>query len=124
MRLLFNVSAIAEALTGIALLLAPAFVIELLLGDGLGQTGSAVARVLGIGLLSLGVSALETARRPTHHASRVGICTYNLGAAALLSMLGTIGNMKGLLLWPAVGLHGMTGAAMLWAMLGPSKVAP
>jgi len=34
-RLLFKASAIAEALTGLVLLSAPLFVIELLLGDGL-----------------------------------------------------------------------------------------
>ena len=51
-RLLFNVSAAVEALTGIAMLIAPAHVTGLLLGDGLSQTGTAVTRVLEIGLLA------------------------------------------------------------------------
>jgi hypothetical protein len=36
-RLLFNLSAIVEILTGLALLVAPLFVIGLLLGDGSGS---------------------------------------------------------------------------------------
>lgn len=59
-RLLFNVSAAIEVLTGIAMLIAPAFLIGLLLGDGLGPVGVAVARVLGIGLLSVGVAGWES----------------------------------------------------------------
>ena len=120
-KLLFNVSAIAEALVGIALLFAPAYVIGLLLGDGLSLTGAAVARVLGIGLFSLGISAWETARQKTHHAPRVGICIYNAGIAALLSILGTLGGMNGILLWPAAVLHALIGAIMLWVILAPSR---
>jgi hypothetical protein len=120
-KLLFNVSAIVEALVGIALLFAPAFAIGLLLGDGLSLTGAAVSRVLGIGLISLGISAWETARQKTHHAPRVGICTYNAGVAALLSILGTLGGMNGILLWPAAVLHALIGAMMLWVILAPSR---
>jgi hypothetical protein len=120
-KLLFNASAIVEALVGIALLLAPAYVIGLLLGDGLSLTGAAVARVLGIGLFSLGISAWETARQKTHHAPRFGICIYNVGVAALLSILGTLGGMNGILLWPAAVLHALIGAIMLWVILAPSR---
>jgi len=120
-RFLFNVSAAIEVLLGIALLIVPAYVVGLLLGDGLNQAGTSVARVLGIGLLSLGISAWETAHQETHQAPRAGICTYNLGVAALLSVLGTLGESDGILLWPAVGLHGVIGATMLSVMLAPSR---
>ncbi len=118
-RLLFNVSAVAEALVGFALLIVPADVIRLLLGGGLSQTGTAVARLLGVGLLSLGISAWETESRKIRRPPRVGICTYNLGAAALLLTLGTLGTSSGILLWPAVALHGSIGAAMVWVMMIP-----
>lgn len=121
-RLPFKASAIAEVLTGLALLVAPRFVIGLLLGDGLGSTGVAVARVLGIGLFCLGISAWETARQEIHLAPRVGICAYNLGAAVLLSLLGALGKSDGILLWPAVGLHGLIGATMLWAMASSRQI--
>ena len=120
-KLLFNVSAIVEALVGIALLFAPAYVIGLLLGDGLSLTGVAVSRVLGIGLISLGISAWETASQKTYHAPRVGICIYNVGVAGLLSILGTLGGMNGILLWPAAVVHALIGAMMLWVILAPSR---
>lgn len=116
-RLLFNASAIVEVLVGVAFLFAPAYVIGLLLGDGLSLTGAAASRVLGIGLFSLGISAWETARQKTHHAPRLGICIYNVGVATFLSILGTLGGMNGILLWPAAVLHALIGAAMLWVIL-------
>ncbi len=97
-RLLFNASAIAEVLVGFALLFAPALVIGLLLGDGLGPTGVAVARVLGIGLLSVGVAGWESPGQDFRLAPRVGLCIYNVGAAIVLVILGTTGGMNGILL--------------------------
>ena len=113
-RLLFKASAIVEALTGLALLVAPLFVIGLLLGEGLGATGVAVARVLGIGLLSIGVAAWESQGQDIHLAPRAGLCLYNIGIAVLLAILGTTGGMHAPLLWPVASLHGLIGAVMLW----------
>lgn len=119
-RLLFNASAITEVVVGIALLAAPADVIGLLLGDGLSPTGAAASRMLGLGLLSLGISAWETVEHVGRGAPRIGICTYNLGAAVLLPLLGILGGMNGILLWPAAVMHASFGAAMLWIILAPS----
>ena len=119
-RFLFNTSAIAEILTGLALLVIPALVIRLLLGDGLGQTGEVVSRVLGIGLFSLGISAWETVGQRVHLASRAGIFIYNIGLAILLLILGVPGVIDGILLWPVAVLHGLIGAAMLWVILARS----
>jgi hypothetical protein len=115
--LLFNVSAIVEVSTGLALLVAPLFVIGLLLGDGLASTGVAVARVLGIGLLSVGVAGWETPGQDTRLAPRAGLCIYNVGAAIVFAILGTTGGMSGVLLWPVAALHTLFGAMMLWAIL-------
>ena len=121
-RLLFKASAIAEVLTGLALLVAPVLVIGLLLGDGLGPTGVAVARVLGIGLLSVGVAGWESQGQDIRLAPRAGLCTYNVGAAIVLAILGTFGGMNGILLWPAAVLHASIGAMMLWVILAPSQL--
>lgn len=115
-RLLFKASAIVEVLTGLALLVAPLFVIGLLLGDGLGAIGIAVARVLGIGLLSVGVAGWESQGQEISLAPRAGLCIYNVGVAALLAILGTIGGMHAPLLWPAAGLHALIGAVMLYVI--------
>ena len=61
----------------------------------------------------------RTAAGKTGHAD--GICIYNIGAAVLLGMCGTIGEMSGVILWPGVGLHGLIGATMLWVILGLSR---
>ena len=112
-RLLFNTSAMIELLTGIALLVAPLFVIGLLLGDGLSPTGVAVARVLGIALFSVGVAGWESQGKNLHLPPRVGLCIYNVGAAIVLAMFGAFGDMNGILLWPAFVLHALMGAMML-----------
>ena len=121
--LLFKASAIAEVLTGLALLMAPLFVIGLLLGDGLGPTGVAVTRVLGIGLLSVGVAGWESQGQDARLAPRAALCTYNVGAAMVLLTLGAYGGMNGILLWPVAGLHALIGAMMLWVILASSRKA-
>ncbi len=115
-RLLFKTSAIVEILTGLAFLAAPALIVGLLLGDGIDPVGIAVARVLGVGLLSVGVAAWESREQDIRIAPRAGLCTYNVGVAALLAMLGTTGGMDGLFLWPVAVLHGLIGLAMLWTI--------
>ncbi|MHC4227618.1 MAG: hypothetical protein ACYSW0_09345 [Planctomycetota bacterium] len=122
-RLLFNLSAIVEILTGLALLVAPLFVIGLLLGDGLGPVGIAVARVLGIGLLSVGIAGWESPGQNIRLAPRAGLCIYNVGAALVFVILGAYGGMNGVLLWPAAILHALIGAMMLWVILASSQKA-
>ncbi len=121
--LLFKASAIVEVLTGLALLLAPLFVIGLLLGDALGPTGVAVARVSGIGLLSVGVAGWESQGQDIRLAPRAGLCIYNVGAATVFVILGAYGGMNGILLWPAAILHALIGAMMLWVILAPAQKA-
>lgn len=97
------------------MLLAPAVVIGLLLGEGLGPVGVSVTRVLGIGLLALGIATWDTAVLPTHKFGRAGLCGYNLGVSVLLSFVGIAGDLSGLLLWPVIILHGLFAAAMIFA---------
>ncbi len=115
-RLLFKASAIVEISTGLAFLVAPALLVGLLLGEGVSPIGIAVARVLGIGLLSVGVAAWESPQQHSRLAPRAGLCIYNVGIAGLLAILGTTGGMQAPLLWPAAGLHGFFGAVMVWAI--------
>ncbi len=122
-RLLFKASAIVEVGTGLALLVAPTLVVGLLVGDGVSPIGVAVARVLGIGLLSLGVAGWESPGQDTRLAPRAGLCLYNVGAAIMFVILGTYGGMNGMLLWPAAVLHTVIGALMLWVILVPSQKA-
>ena len=120
-RLLFNASAIIEVIIGLALLVAPLLVVGLLLGEGLGPIGVAVSRVLGVGLLSVGVAGWESPEQVVCLAPRAGLCTYNIGATLVFVMLGASGGMSGILLWPTAALHGLIGATMLWLILAPSR---
>lgn len=114
--LLFKASAIAEVLTGLAFLVAPTLIVGWLLGEGVGPTGIAVARVLGVALLSVGIAAWESRGKDDRLAPRAGLCIYNVGVAVLLAILATAGSMYAPLLWPVVVLHGLIGALMLWAI--------
>lgn len=116
-RLLFNLSALIEMLTGIAILVAPLLVVELLLGDGLGPTGVAAVRVLAVGLLSVGIAGWQSQGQDVRLAPQAGLCVYNVGAATVLAILGTTGGMIGNLLWPVAVLHALIGAMMLWVIL-------
>src|SRR4029077_15516367 len=98
MKKLLTVAAIAEAATGLALLVVPSLVGRLLLGAELTGVAVPVARVLGIALIALGVAC-----RPGP--PLLGMLTYSALVTAYLLYLGIGGEWVGPLLWPAVVLH-------------------
>jgi hypothetical protein len=122
-RLLFKTSAITEILTGFALLVAPLFVIGLLLGEGVSLSGVAVSVtwLLGTALLSVGVAGWEAQGKDAQFTTRAGLCIYNVGAAIVLVIIGTSVGMNGILLWPVAIFHALIGALMLWVILSPSR---
>ena len=92
------VAAILEAATGLALVVAPSLVAELLLGGQLAGIPMAVARVAGIALIALGVACWPGP-------PLIGMLTYGALVTLGLAWLGFAGGPTGVLLWPAVGLH-------------------
>jgi hypothetical protein len=90
--------ALAEAATGIALLLAPSLVGRLLLGEEVAGVANPVARVAGIALFGLGVACWPGP-------PQAGMLVYSTGVALYLAFLGVAGSFVGILLWPAVALH-------------------
>ena len=115
-RTLVRLSAAIEAATGVALIVAPDFVVRLLLGAELSGSGIAVARVAGIGLLSLGLACWPTAGNATPSAVRV-LFAYNLLAALYLGYLRVGGGFVGVLLWPACLLHALLALLLGWRIL-------
>jgi len=99
------VSAVAEVATGIALLLAPSVVGQLLLGAELTGVAASVARVAGIALIGLGVACWPGP-------PRFGMLVYTAGVTVYLANVGMAGGPSGFLLWPAV-----LGHAILTALL-------
>ena len=91
-------AATAEAVTGLALLIAPSLVGHLLLGEQLAGVAIPVARVAGIALLALGIACWPGP-------PLVGMLSYSVSATLYLAYLGLAGNLTGVLLWPVVVLH-------------------
>jgi len=91
-------AAVAEAVTGLALLAVPSLIGQLLLGEQLTGVAVPVARVSGIALIALGIACWPG---PPF----LGMLTYSATATLYLAYLGFAGDLTGVLLWPAVILH-------------------
>ena len=91
-------AAVAETVTGLALLIVPSVVGQLLLGEQFTGVAVSVARVGGIALIGLGVAC-----RPGP--PLVGMLTYSASVTLYLAYLGFVGGWTGILLWPVVALH-------------------
>ena len=98
MKRVLNFAAVGEAATGLALLVVPSLVGQLLLGEDLTGIAVAVARVAGIALIGLGVACWPGP-------PLVGMLTYSALVALYLAYLGFAVGLTGILLWPAVALH-------------------
>jgi hypothetical protein len=105
-RTLITLSAAIEFATGAALIVVPAFIGRAVLGVDLSGTGVAVARVAGLGLLSLGLACWPSRNDANPHATRA-LFIYNLLAAFYLGYLRAGAGFVSYLLWPACALHAM-----------------
>jgi len=98
MKKVLNFAAVGEAATGLALLVVPSLVGQLLLGVELTGIAVPVARVAGIALIGLGVACWPGP-------PLVGMLIYSAAVALYLAYLGLAGGLTGIFLWPAVALH-------------------
>ena len=98
MKNVLTFAAIGEAATGLALLIVPSLVGQLLLGEQLTGVAIPVARVSGIALIALGIACWPGP-------PLVGMLTYSALVMLYLAYLGLAGGVTGVLLWPAVVLH-------------------
>jgi hypothetical protein len=102
---LLTLAAMFEAITGLALIVHPAGVVWLLLGEEISGAGLALGRVAGISLLSFGVACWPR-KAPTLPALR-GMLLYNLLATIYLASLSRGGESAGKLLLAAIALHAL-----------------
>lgn len=102
MKALLAVAAIAEAVTGLALLAFPPLVVELLFGAAIAGEGYVVSRVAGISLIGLAVACWP---RGEAKQALLGMLIYNLLVTLYLVYLGISGEWVGILLWPAAVAH-------------------
>ena len=98
-------AAVSEIATGVALLIVPSLVGRLLLGEELTGVAIPVARVTGIALIALGVACWPGP-------PLVGMLIYGAAVTLYLAYVGFAGGLTGVLLWPAVVLHGILTALL------------
>jgi hypothetical protein len=110
MKRLLVFAAISEAATGVALLIIPSLVGYFLFGAELNGVAATMARVTGLALIALGVACWPY--RDTLRAFQ-GMLTFGLLAMLYLAYVGLNGG-AGILLWPAVAVHGGLSALLVW----------
>jgi hypothetical protein len=102
---------VGEAVTGVALLVVPSLVGQLLLGEELAGVAVRVARVAGIALIGLAVACWPGP-------PLLGMLAYSAAVTLYLAYVGLAGGVAGVLLWPAVVLH-----AILTALLAKTLIS-
>ena len=115
MRTVLVIAAVAEGVTGTALLIVPSLVGWLLLGEELAGVAAVVARVAGIALVGLGIACWPGP-------PLAGMLIYSVIVTLYLAYLGLAGGPSGILLWPAVMVHAIVSALLGRAWLHRSAV--
>jgi hypothetical protein len=111
-------AAVAEAVTGLALLFAPSLVVRLLLGEEPTGVAIPIARVTGIALIALGLACW---RQGTTNWPLCGMLTYSAAVTLYLAYVGFAGGLTGILLWPAVVLHAILTALLTRAFISDKE---
>ena len=102
-------AAVAEALTGVALLVVPSMVGQLLLGQQLAGVALPVARVTGIALIALGIACWPAT-------PFAGMLVYSSIVMLYLGYVALAGEFVGVLLWPAVAIHALLSILLFRAL--------
>jgi hypothetical protein len=100
-------AAVGEVATGLALLIVPSLVGQLLFGEELLGVALPVARVAGIALIALGIACWPGP-------PLVGMLIYSALVTLYLAYLGFAGGLSGVLLWPVVALHAILTALLTY----------
>jgi hypothetical protein len=98
MRRVLALAAVGEIATGLALLVVPSLVGQLLLGEQLAGMAIPVARVAGLALIGLGIACWPGT-------PLIGMLVYSTAVALYLACVGFASGSSGMLLWPAVAVH-------------------
>ena len=113
-RSLLTVTAVLEAATGLALMIAPSFVVVQLLGEPLTSTASILlARIAGAALFAIGLVCWLDRGASRSTGLLVGLLAYNLAVPVLLTHAALAARVGGPGLWPAVAVHSLLA---LWCL--------
>ncbi len=106
MKGLLVFAAIIEAATGVALILVPSLIGQLLLGV---ELAGVIVPVAGIALIALAIACWPGP-------AILGMLIYNAAATLYLAYVGFSAESHGVLLWPVVVLHGIMTILLIRAM--------
>jgi hypothetical protein len=121
-RKILALAAITEVGTGLVLIADPAIVVTLLLGEGVSGVGILLGRFFGIALLALGLACWPSLQRAENGMQAFrAMLIYNVLVASYLAYLGTVGHLRGSLLWPGVGLHAVVAVLLVWTWGTPDR---
>jgi hypothetical protein len=101
-------AALAEAGTGVMLLVYPPIVVRLLFGAEIVGAGVIMSQLAGIALIGLGVACWPGP-------PLAGMVTYSIVVTLYLVYVSFAGGVTGMLLWPAVVLHVIQTALLIRA---------
>lgn len=116
MKKVLTFAAIAEAATGLALLITPSLVGQLLFGQEFAGVAVPATRVTGIALIGLGLACWPGP-------PLVGMLTYSVAVTLYLAYVGFAGGLTGVFLWPAVGLHAVLSILLVRIWLASDGVS-
>ena len=117
MTILLRVAAVAEAATGLVLLVYPPFVVRLLFGAEILGAGMVMSRITGISLIALGIACWPGRDTSGSALPLFGMFTYSSLATLYLAYQGLGGEWVGGLLWPAVVVHAILTILLVRAWL-------
>ncbi|MDA9468271.1 hypothetical protein [Bradyrhizobium sp. CCBAU 53415] len=99
---------VEAAATGLVLSVRPSWFAWLVFGAEFSNAGIVLSRLTAIALLGLALATWPTTAATNQLASSVRVLLiYNVLAAVYLVYVGIGNQLTGVLLWPAVALHGM-----------------
>ena len=108
-------TALVEAATGLALMIDPGIVVKLLVGAEVSGSGTLLGRCFGMTLFALGLACWPRCRSSADGSPALrAMFFYNAAIALYLAYLGALGHLFGVLLWPAVALHGAVALLLVW----------
>jgi hypothetical protein len=112
-------AAFIEIGTGVALMVVPAIVVDVLLGVDLSGVALALGRCFGVALLALGLACWPSGQFVQSGSPAIrAMLLYNVLIASYLVYLGAVRDLVGLLLWPGAALHAIVAMALVWAWRG------
>jgi hypothetical protein len=113
-------AALGETVTGLSLLAVPAIPLKLLIGlEQASPETVFVARVAGAALLAIGVGCWlgrSDKLGPAQHGLIGSVLVYSAVVAGLLVYAALVLNLVGIVLWPAVAVHGLLFVACVYCL--------